>query len=630
MLIAERRAKDSDIMPKRTLDFSTIWLAKIQAAERFYKTWEDKFSVKALELFYDGFQDENQEWGDDPYTLNLFFSTIETKLPSYLFRNPVFHARPKPRELAIDPEQAFTYASNLEDALGDWVQNPDTRFSEEVEQVVIDSFFRFGILEVGYSANWITNPKAGKPMLRRHYDEEAEEGVKVREPEQLPIEEQLYVKHIPACDFRVSSINNKYLEQCDWCGYRELVATADLIANPEINLSKDDIGNISINDASLAEISEVYGMNEADKNLIRSGSFTVLWKIWDNRAKRHYLFSESHGKTLLNKPFDIFPFEDLRYRRPLKGFYPVPYTFNWKSPQIEINDVRNANRAHRRKMKRVYEVKVGTFTSPEEQAKFNLGEDGTQVEVNQTGQILPIPTADLGASSNIALTVSQSDFNIISGTTAEQRNQVVGDVTATQASISNDRAVVRESFERNTVANFCCRVAKKVLKLMKARFVNPMILPIPNTRIENENLFGDMELGSQVREVDPLVDFGPDDFDFDVNIEIESTSPVANEAELNRFLSFLSLLSQFPQFAMSPMIIREMAFRTGYKNEKVIKEFQMFAQLQMVGQIEEGTQALGGQTGGLAQQQVESQTPPNNEQVREQLRGQGVPVDNIQ
>ncbi len=615
-------------MAKKTPDFSSIWLAKVMAADKFYKRWEDKFEVKALEAFYDGFQDENQEWGEKPYVLNLFFSTIETKLPSYIFTNPVFHCKPKPRELAIDPEQAFSYASNLEDALSDVVGKEETRFSEEIEQCVIDAFPRFGVVEIGYSANWIDNPRAGKPMLRKDYDIEAEDGKVVREPKQLPVEEQIYIKHIPACDFRVSSMNNKYLEQCDWCGYRDIIATADLMANPEIKFSNEDYNNVSINDSSLGEVVELYELNDMDKSLLRSGALTIIWKIWDNRAKRQYILSESHNKVLLNKPFDIFPFEELRYRRPLKGFYPVPYTFNWKSPQVEINDVRNANRAHRRKMKRAYEYKSGTFASPEELDKFTNGEDGVTFEVTQNGQIKPVENADLGASANIALTVSQSDFNIISGTTAEQRNQVVGDVTATQASISNDRAVVRESFERNTVAKFCCRIAKKMLRFMKARFVNPMVLPVPNTRMENENFLGDIQTGASVREIDPLIDFGGDDFDFDVNIDIESTSPVANEAELNRFLSFLGLLKQFPEFSMSPMIIREMAFRTGYKNEKVIQEFQRFAQLAMVGQIEQGQQNLGG--GNMAQQQIEAQTPPNQEQVREQLRGQGIPVDNIQ
>lgn len=613
---------------KRTPDFSSIWLAKVQAADRFYKSWEEKFEVKQLELFYDGFQDENQEWGDHPYVLNLFFSTIETKLPSYIFTNPVFHCKPKPKDLAVDPEQAFGFASNLEDALGDWVSNDDTRFADEIEQCVIDAFPRFAVIEVGYSANWIDNPKAGKPILKREYDNEAEEGRVVRQPAELPTEEQIYVKHIPACDFRVSSMNNKYLEQCDWCGYREIVATADLMANKEINFSKEDQANISIGDSSLSEVVDIYGLNDLDRNLLRSGALTVIWKIWDNRAKKHYILSESHSKVLLNKPFDIFPFVEMRYRRPLKGFYPVPYVFNWKSPQQEINDVRNANRAHRRKMKRLYQYMSGTFASTEELDKAMNGEDGTFVEVTRMGQVEPIPNADLGASANIALTVSQSDFNIISGTTAEQRNQISGDVTATQASISNDRAVVRESFERNTVAKFCCRVAKKVLQFMKARFVNPMVLSVPNTRLENEGFLGDIQTGSTVRTIDPITDFGGDDFDFDVNIDIESTSPVANEAELNRFLSFLALLKQYPEYSMSPMIIREMAFRTGYKNEKVIQEFQRFAQLTMIGQIEQGQQNLGG--GNMAQQQLEGQTPPNQDQVREQLRGQGVPVDNIQ
>lgn len=606
-------------------DRASILAARISTANKAYEDWESKYGVKQLERFYEGFQaDDQTKDPEESYTLNLFWSTIETKLPSYSFLLPVFHVRPKPRDVANEPELAFEYAGNLADAGNAWVEESNNRFAEEIEAATLASFFRFGIIEVNYSASYVENPKAGKPVFKSSVRNDATQGSVLREPKQLPEEEQVYIRAIPPDNFRMSSFSSRYLERCDWCGYFEMILIEDLIADKTINFSKHDIDastNCPEFDWMEAQGSKI---NTFDTELLKSGKYAKIWKLWDTRAKEMILFSETHNKVLKISPYTIFPFEDLRYRKPLRGFLPIPYTFNWTSPQKEINEVRNSNRAHRRKMRRMYTYIKGRI-HPEEVQKLMVGDDGTYAEATADNPVQPIPNADLGASHNISMQVTQSDFNIISGTTAEQRQQVEAGVTATQADIANNRAIVRETHERNVVAKWLCRVFRKVLMIMKHKFVNQIDVSVTPQSIENQNFLGDVQTQVSARRIDPITDFGQEDFDFSVDVEVATTSPVANEQELQKMLQFLALLTQYPQFSISPLLIRELAFKVGYKNERVVQELQKLAQLQMIG----ATQMLMNQSGGggnLAQQTVDRKTPPNNERVKSQLRRQNIPV----
>ena len=70
-----------------------------------------------------------------------------------------------------------------------------------------------------------------------------------------------------------------------------------------------------------------------------------------------------------------------------------------------------------------------------------------------------------------------------------------------------------------------------------------------------------------------------DGYDFRIILDVTSLSADSQQVEKQKFMEFLALTTQFPQIAMSPTLIREAAYRVGYRNEKVIKEMQKMALL---------------------------------------------------
>lgn len=598
-------------------DLSTIWIEKIRLAERYHKQWEKDYKVKLLEEFEEGFQARSDV---ESYVLNLFYSTIETKTPSLVFRKPIVTLKPTPRAIALDSENAFLFARNNEDLINTWLLDPENNFSTELGAAIDDSWSRFGILEIGYSTNWIDNPKLRKPKVSSDYrpgvDRRSQRNVGT-DPSKVPVDERIYVKNIPAADFLVSINNSNELSQCDWCGYKELVRLEDLLTS-KIFINKEEIktGASSPSYLLTTDSSEYKHLLESKEE------FVIIYKIWDTRASRKYIFAPD--VIIYNQPFSIFPLYDLRFKRrkKKKGFYPLPFTFNWISPQIEINEVREAHSHHRKSFKRVYIANRNKIQEESEVEKLIYGPDGSVIWVEGDNAIKAVENANLGQSATITLQTPFDDFNRVSGTTSELRGEVDRQ-TATASAISNTRAIARESKERENVAEFIQRVLKGIILLHRSNFVNP----IPVQRGLQEDVLSNISTDTFVENIDPMFDLGNDEFDFYVYLQIGSMSPVANEEEKQKFIEFITLLAQFPQFSLSPTLIRELAFRTNYYNERVIGEFQQLAQLQLTGLLQQmGVPLGGGQGEANTNNTLKQITPPTEEQVTNQLRGQGVPI----
>lgn len=592
---------------------SKYWDDRIKKAIKFKKYWSDKFKCDALVKYYEGFQwmqDVSSPVADaqsSNYVINLFFSSIETKIPSLLFQNPIFRVKPKPRAISTDPEAAYSSSEAREDVLNNWATDEDNHVGEVIEAAIYDAFPRFGIVELGYSADWINNPYASKPAYKDDYA--IIEGNVVTKAPLLPRNEQLYIKHIPAKNFYMSIPDQPITQQNDWCGYFEFHRVIDLKNNSNlINTDRVEGGYTPPDNPQ-----------DADKNIEKysGASYEKVWTIYDLREKKKFLWAEGAALRISKKTkFKNLPLEDIRFKRRIDGgWYPLPLTFNWISPQNELNEVREANKMHRRRFKRVYQVRPGSL-DPDQEELFLYGPDGTVIKTKS--EITAVPNADLGSSATQALIGSKDDFNIISATSSEERG--TGDrTTATAAAITNNKAQIRESRERIVVANFLRRIGKLALLLIEENFVNPLHVESSQSQFSGFISEG-VQNSQQNKIVNPLTDFN-DQQEFKVDIEIESMSPLVNDAEKQKFIEFISILAQFPYFAISPVLVRELAARVGYKNEKVIKEFQQMALIQMHGMIQQQNQQAQAQ-----EQKGSPMNPPTGQQVKNQLQGQGVPL----
>ncbi len=116
-----------------------------------------------------------------------------------------------------------------------------------------------------------------------------------------------------------------------------------------------------------------------------------------------------------------------------------------------------------------------------------------------------------------------------------------------------------------------------------------------------------------------------DGYDFKIDVDLTSLSQTEQEEQKKAMMEFLSVLTQFPMVAFSPYLVREIAIRTGYRNEKAIAEFQKMALLMEFARMQQlqqaaGPQAMAPMQDGNAGQQINQQaTPPAGQQIQNQL-----------
>jgi len=590
---------------------SNIWKHKISAAQIYFEKWERKFKCKTLEKYMEGFQWTDADETYEPYVLNLFFATFATKRPSLLFTQPIYYIEPMPVSYDSMPEEAYNWAQNASDVLNTFVTSDKLNYGEELELAIVDALPYFGIVEVGYSANWTINPNANKPI--DPLDPLKQE--KSDEPEEIPEQEHIFVKRIPAHRFRVGGNDCSDLRRADWCGYYEFYRTQDL---QQKKLGFKNVKELEYAGTHTDEFKTEY--NDEENQLETSGDLVKVWKIWDNRKKQFYIITNDTSVILYERPFDRLPLFDIRFFKRRKGWYPIPLSYNWKSPQDEINETREQVRAARRRAKRAYQIKTGNVDNDEVDKLMN-GRDGITIWTNQDNAIGVVPNPPLDATLGIVLQTSKDDFNVSAGTTAEQRGEA-DRVTATQTNVSNQRATIRENEERKIVAKWICRIGLEILYQVIERTTLPIWTKITS---DLGGFFKDVpELEYQWKMLQKE-DLGY--IDYKVNVTVESLSPIANDIEKKKFLEFLAIMNQYPQLATNPDLIREAAFRLDYKNNKVIKAFQQAALLQMVGQVAQGQENLGQppQPNNMAQMTAEQMMPPDQAQIENQMNTMGVP-----
>jgi hypothetical protein len=589
---------------------------QIDNANRFHSNWETLFKVPTLGEYYQGFQWLNQDADpNQPYVVNQFYSVIKSKLAGYLFAQPKFLLHPRPSFSDWDIEAAMRSAQMKQDLLDHLISHPKSNFASEIRRAFIDSLLGFGLIEVGYSADWVMNPNAGKPLFKSQSEKDFspdgdEKDPIVRQAREIPEDERIYFKRVNFRRFRCATSEQFYLPNLDWYGYWEMVQRSDLLSIPGLKIPAEDYQSITFTAPEISA-STLNSLSSLEQELYHSGRLVKVWRIWDNRVGEKQLILDCSGAVIYSEPFNGQDLFDLRQDENLEGFYPIPPAFQWLSPQNEINETREQLRNHRKRFQRKYQTMKNTL-SEEEMTKFELGGDGTIIQTDGPGEIKPIENASLGADVNQSFVASRDDMRIVTGTTADQ--QGVGDrTTATQASIQANRASSRENYEREFIQTWLCKIAYRTLGVAEAKFSEEVWIQTSADLSE--------QLGEELQEISTeyqkivAADLR-DGYDFRVVIDVVSLSPLQAEEEKKKFLEFIAVMQNFPALATSPILIREAAYRVGYRNEKVIREMQRAALLSMIGQQQEN----GGPA--VAQRMMAKQIPNDQEKITNQLEGQ--------
>lgn len=530
-----------------------------------------------------------------------------------LFEEPSFVLRPHPYGAEYDFDKAYADTQTKEDALNYVIGREEFGFGDKHELAILDAFFGYGIIETDYSKEPIYNPS------RSQHD-----GSK-RDPL-----EDLYCKQIPFDTFRVSAGANWDLSTGKWWGYYEFVPYSALekyIKSGQITKPPIDTDEDGMDFASLPVVDGQVVVGEKMMDFPPNGAIKIL-KIEDFQTGTRLVIcpdnAEAGNKILEEEDFDRTSFSILRYGKRRRGWYPLPPVFQWLSPQDEINDIRQTQKVHRKRFARKYGV-LDNAVDPGELDKFLYGPDGTIFKVKKpvNEAIGLVADGPLDTANDESMRVSYGDLDRVSGATSNL-TPTPDRETATGAAITSQRATIRESKEVSRVAIFMNSFARTVLRSL-GRVPGSFWIKgqIP------EGLLSELKQNNvSWKQVDKKL-FKTEDYSVDV--KVSSISPVYQQEDKKTFLEFLAVLSQYEILSISPALIREAAYRIGYKNSTVLNEFQEMAQLAMIGKINMAKQQVaatgpqapqtGPAPGTLGPAQVGMSTPPTLENVRNMLFG---------
>lgn len=571
------------------------WWDRLEQATKVYDEWETRFQCKTLVDYWEGkhWKGLPEEEAAKKYTINLVFPTIEIQLPSLLFYNPKVAIDPRPAHQDDQGSESGDRAKLCQDTVQTFIDDNDTYFKLMTTLALRNAEFRFGLVEVGYSADWLENPNAGKPILKENSDDQltGENGQPITEPSKVikAGSERIYLKSLPPENFRVSPSGRNVLQHNDWCAYFEWVYLSDVKANTKYK-----------NTGKLKASGTLQGDKPTDDpDHEQHRGMGKLWKIWDFRTKTKHILMDGHDKFLVeDEPFTYFPIADLKYYERPNDWYPLPPVFNWISPQDEINEIRDQRRVRRRRSNRRYSVMKGSYAQPEID-KIADGEDGVIAERNTSEETLfPIADAPLGPDHDKDLMESHADFVQITGAGGDQRggdpqDAGPGTETATQANIIETRTQLRESAGRHTVAAWLgqvcrlmllCAVEKMQLPFWIQRNVDLTTLasgPDPQLLMTDPQAAMQqmLQVQQQIQKTTRLWTritsdkLGP--LNLDIAVDVASLSPVSEGQQRNDWMQVLALIGN-PQAAMllaqSQTLLRKTLGFYGIKQESDIQE----------------------------------------------------------
>lgn len=603
---------------------SNPWIARLANSDKVYRAWEAKFACKRLVDYLEGFQwkarTDSPQLNYRPYTLNMFYSTVKIKLASFLFQRPEFMVTPEPGHSHWDLDFAVQSAQLKQDVLNTIAKNKNMKFARHLKYAAKDSITRFGLIEVGYAADW-RNPLKEDPYLTSWDDpEQAEDKVRVKEQNEVPVNERFFVKRVKPSRFRVSVSDAEDLEDHEWVGYWQYYYKDALKKTPGIKFPDDYDGGYSSSDIGSFHKDSQSGLfiPQLERQVCKT------WHIWDLVAKKRLLILSDYnddGFELWSQEFESLPLIDLRWDLRDEGFYPIPPAWNWLSSQDEINESREQIRSYRRRFTRKFQA-VRNTVDVEEMEKFVSGPDGVVIEVKQADAIKAIDNPEIGPTSENALVQAKDDFNLISGTSAEARGQDADRETATAAKIIDTRSQIRESAEQIDFTDFVALIGREILSQAREKLVDGLWIKYSSN--PSEGALMDMQVNQPFFRYIKAQDLN-DGYDYDVAVDVKNATPAAMQQEQTAFVNFVMFLQNAPMIAMSPLLIREAAYRFGYKNEAVIHQMQQVAIASMAAKAALAQQPAQGQPGGggnPANTAKAQMATPTNNTIQNQLTNQ--------
>lgn len=560
-------------------DRYSMWADRLKKRENFVKAksadWNRYLGLYRME------PQANDAPSNNSVFVNFHFGLARVILPSIYYQNPEICIEPKNM---TSPEQARI----IQDLLN--YQIEEINFQAEARSVVLDAFFcGIGVMKFGFGPSLRDLGK--KPAKNGEFDSVLGDlfGVDPEEDfsEDSPSASTSRSKEPFEADQRVTNyapfavrVSPRYfyidplatcLENARWIAFGVLKTVEEVKANKRFRSA------VTTGIEATRRITDEPSLNQDDGYTLDSNSATnpdpdlvMLYEVWDRESKKVLVMDEwnlSNGagedRFLLESdwPYELegFPCQILVFNQIPDSPYGVSDAMVWHNPVMAYNELNTRNLIHARRSVRKYITRKGVFTDGEgEMDKLTDGQDMGVVQINGDpgADLQPLSDATLSPDVYNLREILRNDIVFISGVTEGRGVSASGptDKTATQASIEESRAKVRDSDRVYLLSKFVERCVRTIHQI-DCSVLTPADVAFftkPEALILWKQQFGDImraEIGIVVR--------------------VGSSSYISKEVKVKQLIDFMNIAKEAidPMTGMPVLNVREIISRIAVEME---------------------------------------------------------------
>jgi hypothetical protein len=497
---------------------------RIAKAKKFKEKWEQDYEVDRSHDYVRGFQrpegDELDAQGERKYQINKILAALKTRLPSIFYYFPYVRVRPARGRGDSVGSTISERCELLQDTINTIVRQPKTRFKPEIMLALKEAHWAFGVVEVGYEADWVENPFKQKPKLVENEDvkddlEEMGELPAVEEDDvisqelskvdEVPKAETFYVKHIPARQFYVASNDKSATESQDWLGYWEWMYVEDVKRCESFDNTEDLKASAKQADGGFDR--DLAPVGQTDKTQDVPADMVRVWKIWDQREKIRYVIAEGHDMILKQTSYYYLPISTMRFEVMPGEWYPIPPIFGQLTEQDEFNDSREWLRIVRKGTRPRFTYDKSAFPA-DELEKLENDEFFTMIAVDNNNMQAITPVQMPQVSDAVIRTLALSDAGFAEQAASSPVDRLTrgagGKPTATEVQAMGQSGDVRDSYEQQEFAEFLGTVCGNLIKCALEKMTLPQWVIVnsdptgPNFGLESENI---MKMADQYKKL---------------------------------------------------------------------------------------------------------------------------------
>jgi hypothetical protein len=530
------------------------WMRRIDVGKTVVATWKKQLRIEDCYQYWRGEQrTEPMDGNERKAQHNKIHPEVEELMVATYFNEPYGKVVAKPERADTPRETISNKAKLLQDTGVSLVKDKSTGFKENTDLAFKESFWALGVVEVGYSADYLDNTLAPRPDLQETKETDLptpvvdQVGLEVDENsdvDSMKMEidrlrqslrsEQFYVKFITANQIIISGSDKAILLNNDFVGYWEDYPLQDIKKAPGyINTEdlKSGTDELAAND-SLGSVDRVR-----------------IYRIWDLRTMTKYVLAQGHDKILMKRPFQRCPLKFLRHDIDPYHFLPVPPVYLLLDSQDEYNDSREYLRKQRISTVQRYTYDEEAITA-DDAAKFQSRDMNLMIPRRQgtRSPIEPVAQPSTASTAIQTLSLSRDEFTEAGTPGGDPLNPATQ--TATRVMVANAKTSAVDDSRRTKTAYWLAEIIEEMI-LLAVENMNLVHWIARNVDLDSPMALAGVSEVSEVYEqiqAERLRD-ATLGINWHVEVDIETLTPVAEAERGQKLMQVLNFMSN-PQAAM--------------------------------------------------------------------------------